>query len=262
MDLVLNMLAESVKRYLLPGSLPLLLILVTIAVGWWYLNERRQDWLRIGLTVVVLSYWLLALPLTSSLLEQGLSAGQQPATAAEKAEAVVVLGGGASVLRVENYEAAVLSTASARRALEGARLYHLMAPQWVIVSGGLGRDPQVPESEPLRQALLEQGVPAEVILMESGSSDTHDQAVLLKDLLARRGIDSFVLVTSPSHVRRAMGAFKAVGLEPLMSPAAGTGEGGQGGTFPLLPSMEALQDSVTSTREYLAIAYYWLRGWY
>lgn len=262
MDLLLSFLAEAVKRYLLPGSLPLLLIGVTVGLGWWYLDERRRQWVRGGLTALILTYWLLALPAFSNLLHRGLAAGLDPIQRKVEAQAVVVLGGGASVHRVDRYELAVLSEASARRALEGVRLYHLLQPEWVIVSGGPGRDPQVPESEPLRQALIDQGVPADAILMESGSSDTREQALLLRELFADREIDSFVLVTSPSHIRRAIGAFEAVGLEPVASPAEpAVGDASQRSQVAWLPSLDALQASVTAGREYLAIAYYWLRGW-
>lgn len=263
MELLLNLLAEVVKRYLLPGSLPLLLISITMVLGWWYLDERRREWVRGGLTALVLVYWLLALPMVSSALASSLTAGKQPLQQAVEAEAVVVLGGGASVLRVDQLEMAVLSEASARRALEGARLYQLIQPEWVVVSGGTGRDPLVPESEPLRAALMEAGVPAERILMESGSSDTHEQAVLLKELLAKREIEAFILVTSASHMRRALGAFQAEGLEPIPSPAlASPQEASQRNQIGWLPSVEALQESVNAGREYLAIGYYWARGWY
>ena len=263
MDVMLDLLAEAVKRYLLPGSLPLLLFATTLALGWMYLDQRRREWPQAFLTALVLFYWLLSLPIVSNSLTAGLSAGTEPIDRPIDVDAVVVLGGGASVPRVDDLEMTILSEASARRALEGARLYYLLGPDWVIVSGGTGRDPEVPESEPLRTALIQPGGPAERILTDSGSSDTHDQAVLLADLLDEREAEEFVLVTSPSHMRRSLGAFRAVGLDPLPSPAeAAPEDASQSEEILWLPSIDALQESTTAAREYMAIGYYWLRGWY
>ncbi|MFP3854946.1 MAG: YdcF family protein [Anaerolineales bacterium] len=263
MDVMLELLVEAVKRYLLPGSLPLLLFATTLALGWMYLDQRRREWPQALLTGLVVIYWLLSLPVVSNSLTAGLSAGTEPVESSIDVDAVVVLGGGASVPRVDGLEMTILSEGSARRALEGARLYHFLDTQWVIVSGGTGRDPEVPESEPLRSALIEQGVPADRILTESGSSDTHDQAVLLFDLLDEREVEKFVLVTSPAHMRRSLGAFRAVGLDPLPSPAQPAPEdASQSEEILWLPSIEALGESMTAAREYMAIGYYWLRGWY
>lgn len=262
MELLLEGLAESVKRYLLPGSLPLLLIATTVSLGWWYLQERQREWVRGLLTALVLVYWLLATPLVGGLLEQGLTGGLEPLAEPVPAEAVLVLGGGASSLRADGQQLDILSEASALRALEAARLYHLLEPEWVVVSGGLGDDPSVPESEPLRAALIELGVPGERILLESGSGDTHDQAILLARMLAEREVEDTVMVTSPTHMRRALLTFNRAGLTPIPSAAQLQSQDPSRPQSPIwVPSVGGLERSVTASREYLAIAYYWLRGW-
>lgn len=262
MDLILTLIAESVKRYLLPGSLPLLLISLTVALGWWYLQERRRGLIRAGLTAIVLLYWLLATPGVAGVLSAGLAAPYQPLQEERPADAIIVLGGGASAYRAEAGRLDVLSQASALRALEGARLYELLGPEWVIVSGGLGRDPEIPESEPLREALIDLGVPPDRILMESVSSDTHEQAVHLATIVGERGLGDLVLVTSPSHMRRALLSFEEAGLTAVPSPAAAESMDPSRPGLPFwLPSIEGLSDSLTASREYLALAYYWVRGW-
>lgn len=262
MDLLLTGLAESVKRFLLPGSLPLLLIGTTVGLGWWYLSERDRGWVRGALTALVLLYWLLATPLVAGLLERGLRRDLQPIAEPVPAEAVLVLGGGASTLRADGKQLDILSEASALRALEAARLYRMLHPSWVIVSGGTGDDPSVPESEPMREALIELGVPQERILLESGSGDTHDQALLLAGMLEEREVEDVVMVTSPTHMRRALLTFENAGLAPTPSISRLDSQDPSRPQPPSwVPTVAALQRSMSASREYLAIVYYWLRGW-
>jgi uncharacterized SAM-binding protein YcdF (DUF218 family) len=256
----LSAIAEAVKQYLLPGSLLLLLIAFTLGIVWWYLKERHRKLIRAGLTAVIAAYWLLATPAVAGGLETILVGPYQPLQDEEAVGAIVLLGGGAQSYRFDGRQLVELSGASALRALEAARLYGQLHPDLVIASGGPGRDPTMPESEPLAQALAALGVPSYRILAESQSSDTHEQAVQLAPILAQHGVTRFVLVTSPTHIRRAMMAFRAVGLDPIASVAPDRSQTAQAGPA-LLPSHEALQDSVVAMREVLGLAYYWLRGW-
>ena len=262
MDSLLRGAAEAVKLYLLPGSLPLLLIAITLALVWWYWRPTAARSIRAALTALVVSYWLLATPWVAGLLQNALAAGFEPIREPVEVQALVVLAGGADVLRAGGRSLSLLSDASALRALEAARVFELVEPAWVIVSGGPGRDPRQADSVPLRAALIELGVPAEVLVLDTSSRDTHDQAVQLQTLLAERGVERFVLVTSPSHMRRSMLAFQAVGLDPVASSAeTDSRDPSRAPPLQLVPSMDALQGSVEALREVLGLIYYWGRGW-
>lgn len=263
MGAFLSTLAEAVKQYLLPGSMFLLLLIITIGLAFWYLREDKRRWVRGCLTGVVAAYWLLATPAISGLIKSALVGSYRPLTEAGSIQAVVVLGGGAESYRQAGRRLTNLSDASAFRVLEAARLYRQFDPVWVIASGGPGHDPRTPESEPLKAALVSLNVPAEVILTESRSGDTHEQAVLLAPLLAAHGIQRFALVTSPTHMRRAMLAFEQVGLDPIASvaPDHSDSDGSERRPPALLPNLDALQQSVVACREVLGLTYYWLRGW-
>lgn len=254
--------AEIVKRYLLPGSLSLLLLGVTAGLILWYLDDRRGHRVRAALTGLVAMYWLLALPWVSDLMVAGLSAGYEPLERPASVDAVVVLGGGAATYRTPSGDIATLTRSSALRALEGVRLFELLHPEWVVVSGGPGRESVLPESLPLHRALVEHGVPEDQILLESGSSDTREQALSLQPLFDARQIESFVLITSPSHIRRAELTFRNVGLEGLASPAPAESLGDPNDSATAwVPSLKGLQRSTVAAREVLALVYYWMRGW-
>ena len=95
---------------------------------------------------------------------------------------------------------------------------------------------------------------------ESVSKNTHDEAVIIKQMLAERGITRFLLVTSPLHMRRSMLLFEAQGLHPLaaVSPLV-PDRSTKRSAF--LPSGLWLSVGDTVIYEWLALGYYWSRGW-
>lgn len=258
-------LVEFVKEFLIPGSIPFLLMGLTVGVA--LLHKRTTArWGRRWLTALVAAYWIASTPLGSRMLAAGLHRGYGSLVQAEQAEgatAVVVLSGGSLTYRARGEEISVLSEPSAFRALEAARVYRLLDSPWVVVSGGIGDpDRQLnPESETMRDELVRAGVPAERILVEPASSDTREQALNLRPLLAEHGIVRFVLVTSPTHVWRALAVFEALGLHPVPSVSAWRSEGLPDRLWQVLPSTSSLFNSQSAMREYLALAYYWSRGW-
>jgi len=283
--------AEFVKEYLLPGSVTFLLVGFSAGLIALYGGPRAQRWGKRWLAVLTVSYWVMSTPLAAGWLESTLAGGFAPVKDAAEVtdtQAIVVLGGGSVSYYSRGEAIDVLSGAGALRALEGARLYHLMKEPLLFASGGMTADlgQFTPESEALREALIELGVPEDRIVLEASSQDTREQATLMIALLKANGIERFVLVTSPTHMRRALETFKAVGLDPIPAVAPGnselpaelvrrgadlgrdTEEGGSEDegqvlrpTPPLLPNRDSLGQSQTVMREYLALLYYSLRGW-
>ena len=60
-------------------------------------------------------------------------------------------------------------------------------------------------------------MPTDRVIIESESRNTREEAVILKRLLAERGIDRFVIVTSPIHMGRSLAAFAVEGMHPVPS---------------------------------------------
>lgn len=103
-------------------------------------------------------------------------------------------------------------------------LYRAGKVRRIIISGGLAtlrpRPGVVPEAEELATLLKLAGVPAQAILLEPRSHNTHENALFTKALLAQHpDIKSLVLVTSAFHERRALACFAKVGLHPAPFPA-------------------------------------------
>ncbi|MDY7034047.1 MAG: envelope biogenesis factor ElyC [Thermodesulfobacteriota bacterium] len=107
-----------------------------------------------------------------------------------------------------------IDTSSLVRLIEGIRIYRENPGSKLILSGGSTFDP-VPVAKVMAKVAKAIGVDGDDIIIESESRDTKDQALLLKSMVEE---SQFVLVTSASHMPRAMALFKKHGMEPIPAP--------------------------------------------
>jgi uncharacterized SAM-binding protein YcdF (DUF218 family) len=258
----MHLIVELLKQTLQPASIFVFMLAFTIGVLLLYVRPRQG---RAWLLVVTLGYWLLTTPVGASLLARTVTDGYAPlpdAASAAGATAVVMLGGGSVNVQAEGRRLTSINRSSALRAIETARVYHLLGDPLVIVSGGVtDKLPGAPpESDAYQSAMRALGVPAERVVAESESRNTHDEAVILKRMLHDRHIERFVLVTSALHMRRSLAVFAAQGLYPTPSPGPLHSDR-LTSPFPLLPSDDALEIGNAVIYEWSARAYYWARGW-
>jgi uncharacterized SAM-binding protein YcdF (DUF218 family) len=258
-------LIEVVKAMLVPGSASFLLLGLTVGLALILASLRTRRWGIAWLTILAATYWLLSLPATASFLEGALIGDVRPlqaASAAPGAQAIVVLGGGSETFRAEDLAVSAPSEPSALRALEAARVYGLVPTLLVIPSGGPGGVAGLgePESTVMRRVLEANGIPTERIVEEALASSTREEALALGEILAERGVSRVIVVTSPTHMRRALGALAAVGIAPIGSPSREHSES-RPAVGALLPSERALGDSRQALREVMALIYYAARGW-
>jgi len=240
-------------------------MLIAPGVAVLYARPAIARWGRRWLTAVVVAYWMLSCPAGAGLLARTLTANHRPigsASDAHGAGAVVLLSGGSRTVRAAGGRLPMVTSSSALRALETARVYQLLGDPLVIVSGGVtdleGR--ALPEAEAIRAAIVALGVPANRVILETESRNTHEEAVALKRLLAERGIDRFVIVTSPLHMGRSLGAFAVEGLRPVPSASPLYPERTRGPS-PLTPNEASLEVGNAVIYEWCARAYYWWWGW-
>jgi len=102
------------------------------------------------------------------------------------------------------------------------------------------------------------GVPEEHLVLESESVDTAQQALALKKLV---GTEPFALVTSASHMTRAMALCKKQGLHPVAAPTEHCVR--QTAIPPdglWVPKVDGLKKMTTVFYEYIGLA--WARIYY
>ena len=103
------------------------------------------------------------------------------------------------------------------------------------------------------------GVPAKDILLENRSRDTKEQARIIRTMVGKNGL---LLVTSASHMPRAMALFEFQGMKPLAAPTRHLVRAKDDALSPadFFPSLDALYKSNRAIYEYLGILWARLRG--
>jgi uncharacterized SAM-binding protein YcdF (DUF218 family) len=255
---------DFLKEHMHPAQVACILTLLTPGIVLLFVPSLAK-WGRRWLAAVVIVYAALSSRAGASLLAGTLTGEYRPlASSAEAhgAHVVVLLGSGSVNLRAAGRQLSSVTMSAGLRVLETARLFELLNGPLVIPSGGVTESDgaAAPESVALRRALVDLGVPADRIVLESESKNTRDEVIIVKRMLAERGETNFVLVTSPLHMRRSMLAFAAQGMHPVPSPSALVPEKSTKRNM-FLPDDLWLQVSDATFYEWLARGYYWWQGW-
>jgi uncharacterized SAM-binding protein YcdF (DUF218 family) len=227
----------GILKNIVPGSLAFLVLALSVGLGPLVLRRTLSRWQVVWLGAVACCYLVLSLPATATALAGRLSRHgsiDRPEDA-RGASTVVVFDGDHPGTRM----------------LETIRLYSLLHPQWVVVSSMRGMDTR----------LARAGIPADRILVDSRSETTREQALNLHHLLQTHGIDRIVLVASPIHMPRVLGACQATGVRAVPSVALMPHESVLRARWRLLPQLGALTFSTESLYEMLALWWYGKQGW-
>ena len=105
----------------------------------------------------------------------------------------------------------------ADRLVQAVALYKAGKADLILLSGGAAPGSRS-EAHLMRDVLVIMGVPAEDMILEDQSKNTHDNAVNSARLLQDRGLHSVLLVSSAFHMPRAYTLFQAQDLEVVAAP--------------------------------------------
>jgi uncharacterized SAM-binding protein YcdF (DUF218 family) len=243
---------------------PLVIVILLATVAVWWSRRLSSPWPRRLLVAFAGVFYLAATPIGASVLTATLAHGLTPmATRAEArgAEAVVLLGGGIGSVKAGDRMLSYLVPNTALRIFEAARVYTLIGARFVIVSGGIAGETELrPEGELMAEALVALGVPADRILMDLSAKNTHQHPIGVRPLLEANHIRQFVLVTSPTHMRRSLAVFRAAGYDPVPSVGLTRSDHLRTALF-FLPNDDSLGLSDEALYEFGGFALYWWRGW-
>lgn len=117
----------------------------------------------------------------------------------------------------------------------------------------------------MKAELIMRGVSTNAIMMETRGINTHQQAVNVRKMLGEEALkEPLIIVTSPTHMRRAVLCFRREGFQNVTSVAAhSTGaEADLGpGTSLRYAFWSRLGHSIEVCRELIALGVYRLKGW-
>ena len=226
-------------------------------------NRLASLLLAIALVILLLS----SNEFFSKWLVQSLEWLYLPTGDLPQAEAIVVLGGGTRPRIAPRpwYEV----NEAGDRILYGSWLYKQGKAPLLIVTGGraewLGEGGN-PESEDMAAIAEFVGVPNSVIVQESQSFNTRDNAVNTQQILQKKGLNKILLVTSALHMPRSVEIFRRLAIETIPAPTdflvvQNDNNKGWAVVLDLLPSADALKNTTNAIKEYIGLLIYRLMGW-
>lgn len=206
----------TLKKVLGGMMLPLPLLLLLIAFGialLWFSRFQRTGKLCVSLG------WLLLLllslqPVADSLLKP--IEDKYPTWRGEKRVQYVVVLGGGYTWNPDWAPSSNLINNSLPRLTEGIRLWYENPGSKLIFTGAAAKTNPVSTAEAGARVAESLGIPRSEILVLDKPKDTEEEAAAVKMAI---GDAPFLLVTSASHLPRAMIFFRRAGLTPLPAPA-------------------------------------------
>ncbi len=239
-----------------PGTFALLIALLGLAAVW--RGRRWGRWpilaglgLYLALLLLPLHIWV-QMPLEDRF--------PRPADAPPRVDGIVVLGGAVEQELTEARGIPALNGA-AERMTEPVALMRRYPEARLVFTGGQGTllHGDLTEADVARQLWTDMGVPPERMLFEGASRNTHENAVLTRALAAPRPGETWLLVTSASHMPRSVGVFRRAGWDVVPWPVNyRTGHGFNAWYNAPLPARRG--EFEWGTREWIGLVAYWLMG--
>lgn len=250
-------LAKIVWTLIIPGNL----LIEGLIVATWLLGRRgfRGPVLHAlrALSLLALAIWFTPLAdWTIDPLEQWYRA---PDPLPEKVDGIVVLGGWENMIQLAVHGQPGF-TPSAERFFRGITLARKYPSAKLVFTGGSG-DPLRPHlsgGDVAEAAALSFGIDRERLIIERKSRDTWENAMFSKALVQPRDGETWLLVTSASHMPRSMGCFRKAEWKVIPVPCDFVSTGGA-----WMPSIEAgvpLGRFQKGFHEWVGLAGYWMAG--
>ncbi len=218
--------------------------LLLAALGLWWRRRRPRLGLALGATGLGLLL-ALSLPVVADRLQAAVERFP-PLDPAEPvaADVIVVLGGGMhrSAAGPGHLE---LSRVALERLAGAAALARRTGLPLLLSGAGVGDGPSEAE---VMQATLTADFGLEARYLETRSRTTRENARASAALLAPLGLRRVALVTSATHMARAVAEFEAAGLAVRPAPVGTSGGAGQG-LVAWLPGASALERSQEALHE-------------
>ena len=239
-------LKKIISAFLLP--LPIGLFLLFLGLMFLLFNSYKKAKLFIFLSF--LWFTLLSSSIVSNALIKPLEDSHNALLNTPKVEYILVLGSGHNTNENLSITSQVTPTGINRLA-EGIRHYKNLENAKLVLSGYGAKDEN---SHALMQEKLaiSLGVKAEDIIKQDNPRDTKEEAMAIKKIV---GQNPFILVTSASHMKRAVLLFQKEGLNFIASPTNHYVSKDR-----RIFSAKNLRKCEMAIHEYLGLLYSWIRN--
>ena len=189
-------LKKLISTFIMPLSIGLILGII----GLWFLYKNSFKKAKIFLTISLIWIFIIGyLPFTNTLLHPLESQYKILKDIPKDVKYILLLGG--------DWQ---------NRGWEVLRLYHLI-PNCKIITSGYRSGKKIPEAIITAKILIDSGIPKQDIIIHPKPKDTREEALKIKSMIGKK---KFIIITSASHMPRAIKLFNKVGLYPISASTA------------------------------------------
>jgi uncharacterized SAM-binding protein YcdF (DUF218 family) len=233
------------SKLLLFILLPLYWIIALLLLAFFTKSVKRRKRYLIASVII---FYIFTVPLFLKAFENIWDAKPNTISDTKKYSCVIVLGGFSS----GNTSVDGHFNNSADRFIQGAKIMETRQASHILISGGSGQliPGEFREAAWVRGQLLKFNIPDSLILVESRSKNTIENAAYSKVLLQKTHLPPpYLLVTSAFHMRRALLIFKKAGVPVVPYPANYFGSDINFGLDEFLPNASVLSNWEFYTKE-------------
>jgi uncharacterized SAM-binding protein YcdF (DUF218 family) len=137
------------------------------------------------------------------------------------------------------------------RLVEGIRIHRILRSSKLVVSG-FSPDSRTPQAEILKKTALLLGVATDDILLQTKPANTYEEASEYTSKFGKN--HPLIVVTTGTHMPRAMQMFKMMGAKPIAAPTNFLVRAGDTEDRAWFPSVKNMDKMHTVIKEYLAIS--------
>jgi uncharacterized SAM-binding protein YcdF (DUF218 family) len=212
--------------------------------------------------VALIWLWVTSTPFVAERMVSGLEMRFPPVELSRTpaAEVAIVLGGGIAEPAAPRVELELINEST--RLLQAARLYRMGKVKKILLVGGNlpWNTYPVSEAELMHQLLIEWGVPSNDIRVAGQSRNTYENALEAIQLRDTTKFDSALLITSATHMPRAMAVFQHAGIPVTASTVHITVVNHPHSILDWVPNVKALSMTTAAMKEWIGLLVYRLRG--
>ena len=227
---------------------PLGLILTLLAVGIYYFYAKNENRAEKFFLASLFLLFLFSYPPFANYLIKGLESQYPKYNYSENVKYIHVLGNGHNADTAQPLSSRI-SDGGIKRDIEGI-IIHSHIPNSKIIFTGYEGKTNISNAQ-MNAALAEElNVSRSSLLINPLPKDTKEEALFTKTVV---GDEPFVLVTSASHMPRAMMLFESLGMHPIAAPTAYYTSEFRG--YLRAPTARAFYLSTIAIHEYIGIAW-------
>ena len=226
---------------------PLGMVFFFFFLGLFFLFKEEHKLAKIFTSVSFMLLFIYSYPPFSNLLVSHLEKQYKSYKYDTEVKYIHVLGSGHYTNKNQPISSS-LTYSGTKRVLEGVIIYKNMPNTKLVFTGYKGQT-NVPNAIMNKRVAIALGVQEKDIIINKYAKDTMDEVEFMKTLLNKN--EKFILVTSASHMSRAVGLFKKAGLNPILAPTDFHNHKFNGFLTP--PNLVTLSDSEIAVHEYLGM---------